>query len=155
MKATATRARCRNALVIGLTVALGMGVLAAVTAVIAAPLMDDSFGRLSVGDMCILLSWAAVMLMCELVAWALMAIPVGFRRILSASVAHLIGTVLNFCFTLAVLLLDRTSVAGRVGGRLVALWAWGQRHRVASRPPSNRAMRFSLTQLTDIVHRRA
>jgi hypothetical protein len=84
------------------------------------PLMHDSFGRLCVGDMCILLSCAAVMLMCELVAWALMAIPVGFRRMLSASVAHLIGTVLNFSFTLAVLLLDRTSVAGRVGGRLVA-----------------------------------
>ena len=115
----------QECLVIGLGVALGTGAVACGIAVVAAPLVQETFGVLSVHDTRLLLLCASAMLTGELISSVLTSVPIGFRKMVSASVAGMVSSVLNFSFSLAALILDPTLVTYALANAAASLVAIG------------------------------
>lgn len=137
----------------GLLTTFALGAVAALVAVLAAPVLADRLGVLDVGDMRTVLLASAGILFSSTVAGVLASVPLGLRRMVPPSIASTLGSAVNFVVSVVALLSSRdlvvyalANLAAAVFGIALALggvvYVW---RGVPLHPPS-------FSRLREIVH---
>jgi len=129
------RRAIEETIAIGVIAASAAGLLAVIAAVLAAPLVQDVLGVISVGEMRVVLVSAAGITASYLIAAVIGAIPIGLREMAPPNVAATVGNVVNFIFSLGALAFSTSLgvyalanlAAGIIGLALAIfalLWVW-------------------------------
>jgi O-antigen/teichoic acid export membrane protein len=162
------RRRIEETVGIGVLAASAAGLLALLAAAVAAPLVHDVLGVISVGEMRVVLLSAAGISAALLIAAVISAVPVGLREMTPPNVAATAGNVVNFVFSLIALALSTSlevyalaNLAAAIVSLLLAifalLWVWGKPYM---RRPSVRhsrtivsfGVKSQLVTLADLVN---
>lgn len=88
---------------VGVAAVLALGVLVVAGAVVAAPWLSDLLGVLDAGEMRVVLLSSVGILLCNLLADVINAVPVGLRQMGPPNVAATAGSTVNFLASVVVL----------------------------------------------------
>lgn len=162
------RKRIEETIGIGVLAASAAGLLALIAAALAAPLVHEVLGVISVGEMRVVLLSAAGITAALLIAAVISAVPIGLREMAPPNVAATAGNVVNFVFSLIALALSTSlevyalaNLAAAIVSLLLAifalLWVWPRpylrrptaRH---SRTIVSFGVKSQLVTLADIVN---
>ena len=133
--AEGNRHAIEETIAIGLAAAIVAGAITIAAAALAAPLVQDVLGVISVGEMRIVLLSAAGITAAYLVAAVVTAVPVGLRQMGPPNYAATTGNVINFIASLAALAAStdlKVYALANLGAAVVAtllsigalIWVW-------------------------------
>jgi O-antigen/teichoic acid export membrane protein len=109
----------RECIGLGLLVIVSSGILAAIAAELAAPLLSDKLGVVDGHQMGVILTASVAIWVCNSVSGVLNAVAIGKQEMVPPNVATAIGATINFVFSVAVLLAS-TSLTAYAGANAAA-----------------------------------
>jgi O-antigen/teichoic acid export membrane protein len=95
-----------EALGVGIVAMAVLGLVTTVAAIFAAPLLSDVLGVLGPGEMRVVLLSSVGILICNLLADVINAVPVGLRQMGPPNLAATVGSLINFVASIVVLALS-------------------------------------------------
>jgi O-antigen/teichoic acid export membrane protein len=166
--AEGNRRKVEETIGIGILAASAAGLLTLVAATVAAPLVQEVLGVISVGEMRVVLISAAGITASYLLAAVVSAVPVGLRQMAPPNIAATAGNVVNFLASLAALALSTrlevyalanlgAAIVGMLFAFVALLWVWARPYfRRPSRGHSRTLVSFGvksqLVTLADLVN---
>lgn len=142
------RGAIEEALAIGVAAVAAIGAVILAVAVLAAPVLHDSLGVLSSGEMRVVLLCSVGILISALLIDVINAVPVGLRQMDAPNLALVVAGIVNFAGSVVVLVLSTkltdyalVQVGAAAVGILLALsaLAWTWRRPYLRRPNRGRA----------------